>query len=424
MTKESELIRAKRLAVLLLIAVTVTFFVTIFLPGSLLVNGIKAMSEAAMVGALADWFAVAALFKRIPTPFPFITSHTAIIPNNKNRIADNLALFIEEKFLGRDSVVKLVNQHNPADLLTQWLSVDANVQKACRYLVQLIGGLLQLFQDERIQLFIQRAAAVLMDKVDVSKSLGAIIDGLTKEGRHQELLDMAIGALKPALQSPTTRALIASRILEWLKTEHPKKEKVLPSEWIADNGAQAIADAVEKFLERIRTTPDHEMRAKFDVAVQNLAERLKEDIAFAKKGDELKASLKDSEALNGFAAALWTDLSTWIRQDLNRSDSLIYLRLVKAGRWMGKSLAADPQIRNSLNEHMKSLAETLAPDVARFLKRHISDTIKNWDADDLARQIEVNIGKDLQAIRVNGTVVGGVIGLVLYLTSLAPGLMR
>ena len=113
-----------------------------------------------------------------------------------------------------------------------------------------------------------------------------------------------------------------------------------------------------------------------------------------------------------------------MRQDLKQADGAVYRWLVQGGRWLAQALAADPEVRNSLNEHLKSLAEHMAPGFSRFLTRHISDTVKKWDADELASQIEANIGKDLQAIRVNGTVVGGAIGLVLYLTSLLPALLR
>jgi uncharacterized membrane-anchored protein YjiN (DUF445 family) len=424
MNKEKELNAAKTRALLLLLAATATFVVTVFLPRSAWVDALKAVSEAAMVGGLADWFAVAALFTRIPTPFPFISSHTAIIPQSKDKIADNLAVFVQEKFLDVPSIVGLIRRHDPAQKISDWLTAPANADQLGRYLVQLLGGTLDFVEDARIQKFIREAMHALLDKVDLSKSVGAILDNLTRDGRHQELLDGGIDQLILLLREPETAHFISQKIIEWLKNRHPLKEKILPSEWIGDHGAELISSAINELLAEVAKNPAHQLRVNFDEVVQRLMSRLKSDPAFLAKGEEIKRYLKNDETFNAYIRELWTHLRDWLKRDLSSLDSVLHRKVMAAGQWVGRALAQDPALRESLNRQMEEAARTMAPDFAQFLTRHISDTVKNWDAGDMSRQIELNIGKDLQAIRINGTLVGGIIGGLLYLFSLLPEVLQ
>jgi len=131
-------------------------------------------------------------------------------------------------------------------------------------------------------------------------------------------------------------------------------------------------------------------------------------------------SLKNDEAFNRYLGEMWADLRQWLKADMQSEDSRVKQRIANAGLWFGETLTNDASLRASLNEHLEQAAHRLAPDFAAFLTRHISDTVKSWDAKDMSRQIELNIGKDLQFIRVNGTLVGGTIGLILFLLSQLP----
>lgn len=413
--KEKELKRNKGRALALLLVATAVFGVTAFLPSGLGVNWIKAIAEAAMVGALADWFAVVALFRKVP--IPFVSRHTAIIPSHKDEIADNLAVFVREKFLDPDSIVALIRKHDPAQQVAEWLTSPANTDRLGAYAVKMLSGILEVMEDARIQGFIRDAIHAAIDKVDLSKSSGAILDSLTRNGRHQELLDEGILQLLKLLQEPGTHSFISTRIIEWLKSEHPVKEKVLPSEWIGNNGSEMISNAIRSLLDQIGKDPGHALRRNFDEAVASLIGRLKRDPAFLQKGEEIKQFVKNDEMLNAYTSELWGELRNWLRRDLDSSDSLLRGKVAASGQWMGKTLAQDPGLRSSLNGHMQEAARNMAPDFAQFLTRHISDTVRNWDAREMAHVIELNIGKDLQLIRINGTIVGGLIGCGLYLVS-------
>ncbi|MDH2067883.1 DUF445 domain-containing protein [Pantoea sp. GD03673] len=402
MDKQHELKRTKRLALLLLLLAAATFVVTLFLPPGFWVSGVKAIAEAAMVGALADWFAVVALFRRVPVPF--ISRHTAIIPRNKDRIGENLGRFVQEKFLDTDSLLNLIRRHDPSALLAQWLNAPGNADRIGRHLLQVMRGFLDLTDDTRIQAFMRRAVHRAIDKVDLSQTSALVLESLTKNNRHQALLDAAI----------------AQQLVRWLRREHPIKAKMLPTEWLGEHSAELVANAVDSLLDDVALDQGHELRLGFNRAVDKLIVKLQNDPEMAERAEEIKGWLKEDASFNRYIGELWNDMRNWIRTDLSSEDSRVQEKVRGAALWLGETLAADPALRDSMNQHLEQAARSVAPEFAHFLTRHISDTVKSWDAKDMSQQIELNIGKDLQFIRINGTLVGGTIGLVLYLLSQLP----
>lgn len=421
MDKQHELKRTKRLALLLLLLAAITFIVTLFLPPGFWVSGVKAIAEAAMVGALADWFAVVALFRRVPVPF--ISRHTAIIPRNKDRIGENLGRFVQEKFLDTDSLLNLIRRHDPSNLLAQWLNAPGNADRIGRHLLQVMRGFLDLTDDTRIQNFMRRAVHRAIDKVDLSQTSALLLKSLTKNNRHQALLDAAIEQLLKLLHKPSTREFIAMQLVRWLKREHPIKAKMLPTEWLGEHSAELVANAVDSLLDDVALDQGHELRLGFNRAVDKLIVKLQNDPEMAERAEEIKGWLKEDASFNRYIGELWNDMRNWLKADLSSDDSRVQEKVRGAALWLGETLAADPALRDSMNQHLEQAARSVAPEFAGFLTRHISDTVKSWDARDMSQQIELNIGKDLQFIRINGTLVGGTIGLILYLLSQLPQLL-
>ncbi|MYM22548.1 DUF445 family protein [Duganella sp. FT135W] len=415
MTKEEELKRSKLLALSLLAGVCIVFVVTSLLPRGLWTDGLRAVSEAAMVGALADWFAVVALFRKVP--IPFVSRHTAIIPNNKDRIADNLAGFVEDKFLKPESLAAVILKTDPATSVAAWLKEPANRSYLATHLAKLVPEILATADDARIQQLLKDALHAAIGKLDMAPTLGTVIGGLTRDGRHQELLDDGMRALIGLLNRPSTREVIAELIASWLKREHAAMELVLPTEWISDNGAVMIASTLNNIMENVAADKDHKLRLRFDEMVQSFVVRLQTDPAFIAKGEEFKHYLRDSETFNRYTLDLWRSVRDWIKADIDAEDSRLNAGVVQASAWLSEELLTHPEMRASLNQHLAGMARTLAPALSSFLTRHISDTVKAWDNKDMSRQIELNIGKDLQFIRVNGTLVGGMVGLLLYVVS-------
>ncbi|UQQ18120.1 DUF445 domain-containing protein [Salmonella sp. WGH-01] len=420
MNKIAELKRAKRPALSLLLIAAATFVTTLFLPPSFWVLSVKAIAEAAMVGALADWFAVVALFRRIP--IPFISRHTAIIPRNKDRIGENLGQFVQEKFLDTQSLIALIRRHEPALLIGNWFSQPDNASRVGQHLLQIMSGFLELTDDARIQRLLKRAVHKAIDKVDLSGTSALMLESMTKT-IVTVLLDTLIAQLIALLQRDSSRTFIARQIIRWLETEHPLKAKILPTEWLGEHSAELVSDAVNSLLDDISHDRAHQIRHAFDRATYKLIDKLKHDPEMAARAENIKSYLKEDEAFNRYLGEIWADLRQWLKTDINAEDSKVKQRIAHAGQWFGETLIADDALRASLNGHLEQAAHRVAPEFAAFLTRHISDTVKGWDARDMSQQIELNIGKDLQFIRVNGTLVGGAIGLVLYLLSQIPALL-
>lgn len=412
--KEAELKRMQYVALACVGAAAAVFVATLFLPPAFWVRLLRAGAEAAMVGGLADWFAVVALFRRpLGLPIP----HTAIIPKNKNRIAENLAAFVRDKFLNPEVVTDLIRRSDPAQRLATWFSVPANARRIGRHAADLMRVLLDLVDDRRIQAFLNDAARTVIGRIDFSQALGSVLEMLTRGGSHQQLLDAVLKHAIDLLRRHETQQLIAQRVVTWLKSEHKWKQIVLPTEWLGDKAAEAARTNVIDFLDEVARMPAHELRAAFDKALQALIEKLRTDEAFLRKGEELKEFVLQNPELADYARSVWAALRNWLCADLQTSSPLLEQQVERVGLWFGQKLAQDPELRRSLNDHAESFAGTAAPQFAQFLTSHISDTVRNWDATDMSRQIELSIGPDLQYIRISGTVVGCCIGILLFLVS-------
>ncbi|HBF49068.1 MAG TPA: DUF445 domain-containing protein [Massilia sp.] len=422
MTKERELDQSKRLALAFFIGAAALFVLSFFLPQTWWTGLLKAFSEAAMVGALADWFAVVALFKRVP--IPVVSRHTNIIPNNKAKIADNLALFVREKFLDTESIVGLIRKHDPAQKVADWLVKPENTGRMGQYLVKVATWMLDFTEDTAVQNFLRKAVHSMVKSVDLSKSAGTILESLTRGGRHQELLNEGIHQLAKLLDNEETQSYISQGIVDWLKEEYAFIEKMLPSELIGRKGADIAVRLASGILNKVSADPHHPLRQRFDVFTAEFIERLKADPTFLERSEEIKNYLLNDEALNNYLASLWNELRDWLKRDLHSNTSMLRGRIEATGAWLGQTLAEDPQLRQSLNENLELASRAAAPEFAVFLTRHIADTVKNWDSAEMSEQIELNIGKDLQFIRINGTIVGGLIGVTLYLLSSLPTLLR
>ncbi|MEG0921251.1 MAG: DUF445 domain-containing protein [Comamonas sp.] len=423
LTEEQQTLlrRAKRTPLLLLIAVALLFVLASWCIGQpfaqterwqLALRCLRAMTEAGMVGALADWFAVSALFKHIP--IPWIERHTAIIPRNKDRIGENLAVFVRERFLDGDSLVQLVRTHRPADKMAQWLKSPGNAELLGHQVARLAAAALATVQDAQVERFIKLALRTLLGQLDLSKSLSKLLTVLTHEGRHQVLLEQALDKLVELLREGETRELIAQTIAYWLKTEHPVKEKMLPTGWLSDKGSAMIASSLEHLLDAIADNPSHVLRAKFDETMQEWIARLQTDPVWHAKGEEVRRYLQHDAAVGQYVQELWQSLRASLQRDLADDNSAMARNVRGMGLWLGKSLAADDALRASLNERMEMWVRDLSPEIAQFFGTHIADTVKRWDAKELSDLIEWNIGRDLQFIRINGTMVGGMIGFVLF----------
>ncbi|TAM39357.1 MAG: DUF445 domain-containing protein, partial [Burkholderiaceae bacterium] len=205
---------------------------------------------------------------------------------------------------------------------------------------------------------------------------------------------------------------------------HPLKEKVLPTDWLGEQGAGLITHALESLLADVARNPRHQLREKFDDAVRQLIDKLRNDPDFARKGEEIRHYLQHDAALGHYVQELWQGMRAALQRDLANEKSGVARNVAAMGRWLGQSLAHDASLRASLSQRLEDWVQTLAPEVSQFVAQHIRDTVQRWDAQEMSQLVELNIGRDLQHIRINGTLVGGLIGLLLFGLSHLPDLVR
>jgi uncharacterized membrane-anchored protein YjiN (DUF445 family) len=418
---QQALTRIKWISTLLLVAVAMLYVVASrFEHHHPAWPWIVAFSEAAVVGALADWFAVVALFRHpmgIPLP------HTAIIPNSKQRIADKLAAFIITSFLGTEAILARIRAFDPAAKLASWLSNPDSAQTLGGYGVRAISYGLGAIEDQRIHRFIQTTVISKLEQIDFAALGGQLLDTLTQGGRHQQLLNEVIHQLRILLDDESTQEKIAQLIARefegWRKMV---LNVVAVDQMIGSFSAKKLIQAVSRLLDEVDEDPVHPLRVRFDVFVAEFIVKLKTDPEFRSKGEEIRDQILSQPELAAYLRDLWVQLRNWLDLDLKSPQSSIRAKIVAATLGLGEKLREDRETQTWINEQILAAAVPLCEENRDRIGKFISDQVRGWDEKYMSRQLELNIGRDLQFIRINGTLIGGMVGLVLYgCTSLIKG---
>ena len=417
--KHAQLTRAKRLALGCLIIAASVFVLTTLAPrffpsvsGAWWLGLTKMASEAALVGGLADWFAVTALFKPIPRRYPI--PHTNIVATNKSVIAENLSLFVKEKFFHPDAIEKLIASSNPAKGAGRWLSIDANSARLSRFTCDALAGLLRVLDDKPVKEFISRTAEKGIHQLDLRQLMSTSLNAVTRERQHQVVLDRILGKLAHLLAQPDTQVYIADTLVVWLKTEYSRIEKLLPSSWLSEQGALIAVKAVSSILEDIYNDEEHPIRHAFDEQVHEFLYELQHSPLMENKVNGYKDKIINDPALKNYIHQSWAKLSNWLLASLEEKQGKAEAKVAKLFKELGTNLNSDGELALAFNKHIGEAAKYMAPELADFLTRHIKDTINSWDEREMAQQVELNIGRDLQKVRINGTIVGGLIGAILF----------
>ncbi|RYF32649.1 MAG: DUF445 domain-containing protein [Comamonadaceae bacterium] len=368
---------------------------------------VAAFAEAAMVGAIADWFAVVALFRHpLGLPIP----HTAIIPANKDRIGANLAGFICNNFLSTAQVLAKLRQFDPAARIADWLAAPPNAQRLGDHAVTVVRYGLTAFDDARVRDFLGRTVTAALGQVDLSRLLGQALDALTAGGRHQALLDDVLVQVAGLIESEDLQERITDAIAREIKT----LRYVGLDQVAAKLATRKIVAAIARTVNELAAEPDHPMRRRFDGFVDDFVLRLKHDPEFHARGEQIRAELQAHPALAEYAHGLWSELLAWLNDDLARSDSSIRQRVVTMAASLGARLQRDEAIRSWINEQIESAAPAAIDRYREDIRRYIVERVAEWNADEMTDELERNIGRDLQFIRINGTLVGGLVGLLIY----------
>lgn len=376
---------------------------------------VGAFCEAATVGALADWFAVVALFRRpLNLPIP----HTAIIPRNKARIADSLAVFVRDHFLEPEALLAKLKVFDPATRLGHWL---AQPQQS-RMLAGMARGwalqALDLLDEAAVRAAIQRFVVEQLRQWNAAATAGDLLGLLTADNRHQRVLDEGLTRIAGWLDDDAVRQRASALIVRYIRKEWPKLAStvdwVKPIDEIGDSLAQRLARAALEELQDVLSQPEHPLRQDYARWLGDYMQRLRHDPALAARVDALKQQVIDHPAVQDYVQGLWQRIHRHLREDLSREDSTLAGHLERSLGKLGAAIGDDPALRDALNQHMLAGAEKLTTRLRSGVTTHIAQTVKGWDEAKLVEQLELSVGRDLQYIRFNGTLVGGLIGLLLH----------
>jgi uncharacterized membrane-anchored protein YjiN (DUF445 family) len=403
--RAAELRRVKALATLVL-AATLALFVTAkgLLHLHPLFGFVAAFAEAATIGGLADWYAVVALFRRpLGLPIP----HTAIIQGNQDRIADKLGEFIELHFLEPGPIEAKLRQIDFGSFIADWLRDRKRSADLARFTLGLLPEAMSATEASSLTTFVTRSIAAQLQSVDLAPLAAGTLRAFVEQGRHQALLDDLLRAVHESMTKPETMAMIREKIRNQLPTllKLYRTDKFL---------VKKIAASATAFFEEVRGDPKHPFRGEFDSLVLSLVDRLGSDPAYAERIDGLKRDLLARPELDELARTIWSNARAFIERSAAGESQLLQHHLTKMFVAAGEVLASDSELRGEINQGLVTVLRSFIADQKSGVSSFIADQVKAWDMGQLISLIEINIGKDLQYIRFNGSLIGGVAGLSLY----------
>ncbi len=372
------------------------------------VSYVRAACEAAMVGALADWFAVTALFRHpLGVPIP----HTAIVPKRKDQLGRNLAEFVESNFLSTEVVTEKLRSMSIATRASEWLQHPANADRASEQVGAVIRGAMDVLRDEDVQRTVEHAVRTRIEHVPLAPIAGRVLDVLTADGRHHDVLDAALRGINTFLreQRPSFRARFGNESPWWVP------------EAIDDRIFDKIFNALQAFVDDVAAHPGHEVRRYLDERLRRLAVALREDPAMVARGEALKAELLAHPAVRGWIDSLWRDLKAAIVRQSHDPESELRARIAASVTALGANLVHDPAFAQKIDTWVEGAARHVVASSRHEIADLITTTVEKWDPNEASRRIELAVGRDLQFIRINGTLVGGLAGVIIYSVGQAIG---
>lgn len=408
--RDDELRRMRRIATALLASMAVLFVLGLHLERNVHHHWgfLVAFAEAGMVGGLADWFAVTALFRhplRIPIP------HTAIIPNNKERLGRTLASFLRTNFLTTRIVARRVQNIDVAGAVGRFLSTPGSGQGRMRMgASRLLGDIVESLDDARLGGIAKSAVRTQLEKLDIAPLLGQLLAAMIKERRHLPLLDGIVSWAAKTLDANEhlIRAMVEERagtIMRWTGLD--------------DRLANAIVSGLEKLLGEMAADPDHPLRAKGEEGLERLAYDLRHDADMKAKVDRWKRELLKNPAFAKWIDGLWGQGRDALLAAARNPDAALAGSFGEALTKLGGTLQDDPKLKRQINRFARRAIVGTTESYGDKIVSLVSDTIGGWDAQTITDRVENAVGSDLQYIRINGTLVGGVAGVVIHAVSLA-----
>ncbi len=403
--KRVRLVKMQRVATLMLVAVALVFVVTRWLESAYPWLGfVRAFAEAAMVGGIADWFAVTALFRHpLGLPIP----HTAIVASRKDRIGTALGNFVQRNFLTRDVVAGKIAAMQLGDRAAQWLARPENSRRLARHAAHGLSGAVSVMHDDDVQAMVDRSIVSRLRRMQAAPLMARLFELMTTGGRHQALLDDALRLAAKFLYE--NEAMIRERV----KAESPWWVPGAVDSRVGDK----IVSGVEKTLVAVAADPDHPLRQRYDEAVDRFVSSLRENPETIARFEQIKLDVLAHPGVADFAREVWGDVKEKIAHYAERRADDAEPEPDQLEQWLaglGHKVLEDPVLSAKVNGWIVEIVSYSVEQAREEVAKLISATVAAWDADATSRKIELQIGRDLQFIRINGTIVGGLVGLILY----------
>lgn len=362
---------------------------------------VRAMAEAAMVGALADWFAVTALFRHpLGLPIP----HTAIIPANKDRIGRSLGDFVRQSFFDPELLAQRVSDAGVARQAGAWLAEPANAQRAGTTIATFLAGVGDVLDDDEASAALQQALVSRVRATPAAPLLATTLEVAMREGHHHALVETM---LKGAGEYLDEHRVVLRRRLD---TESPW----WVPEPVDDRIFAKVFGGAKRFLDDLAADPQHELRLGVDTRLLAIVERLRTDPEVVARVEERKEELLAHPSVQAWTASLWGELKGELSAQSRDPSSTLRTRLDLALASAGARLRDDPALQATVDRWFVDAVQSIAAQYGQSVADFITGTVERWDADETTERLELQVGRDLQFIRINGTVVGGLVGLAIY----------
>ncbi|WP_374201813.1 DUF445 domain-containing protein [Actinokineospora sp. PR83] len=400
--KRRALRTMKLVALSFLGAATLIFLATVLWPDPpAWVGYVRAAAEAGMVGALADWFAVTALFRR---PMGLPIPHTAIIPTKKDVLGDSLGDFVGSNFLSESVVRDRLRRVGVAGRLGGWLAQPDNAERITSELSTVLRGAVTVLRDEDVQAVMEQAVVTRVVNVPWGPPLGKLLQRVFDDGTHHKLVD-----------------LICDQAYEWVSRNHDQVMRVVSNRapsWSPKFVDALVADRVYEevltFAWNVKTDVNHPMRAAVDKFLHEFAGNLQTDPKIMERAELVKHQVLEHPAVKDVIGRAWTTAKRMLLDAAEDPSSELRTRVRTALTTLGDRLANDPDLRTKADGWVEGAAAYVVLNYRDEITTLITDTVHRWDAEETSQKIELQVGRDLQFIRINGTVVGALAGLLIY----------
>jgi uncharacterized membrane-anchored protein YjiN (DUF445 family) len=400
--RRAELRTMQRRATGLLVVMAVFFVIVSATTDASGATGyLRAATEASLVGGLADWFAVTALFRHpLGLPIP----HTAVIRERKDQFGRTLGEFVQENFLSPAIITERVRAARVPARASAWLADRANAEVVASRTADLLVGLADVVRDEDVQQLVHEQISRAVESVPLAPLAGRALQMATADGRHQEVLAAALRGVERAMaeNEPQIRAQFEQQSPWWLPGA------------VEDRIFERLFDGLRALLVEVAANPEHSLRARLDQWLDSFIERLATDPGLRSRGEDLKHEVMAHPAVREWSAGLWGEVKASLRAQAAAPDSELRRRLadmtVAAGTRLRDDVALAAKAEELLENGVRYMAETFDDELARL----ISSTVERWDAEETSDKLELLLGRDLQFIRINGTVVGGLAGVAIH----------